>query len=199
MVRQMGSFDVQQRTKDGMFNATDLLKQWNYDSGQKKELKSFFKLKNTHEFIDELIKEENLNGYDSTHLKVRGKYGGTWMTPILFVKFAMWINPRFEVQVIKFVYDQLIEFRNDAGDNYKELSSSVQKFIDINYPIMAKGLNHIVFGKHKKGIRQEATTAQLTSLNDLQKKLAFAIDMGYIKSFDELLSEMRRLYFLRKN
>lgn len=40
------------------------------------------------------------------------------MHPILFVKFAMWLNPRFEVQVIKFVYDQMLKYRNDAGDAY---------------------------------------------------------------------------------
>ena len=29
MIRKMGDFEVVQRTKDGMFNATGLLKQWN--------------------------------------------------------------------------------------------------------------------------------------------------------------------------
>ena len=29
MIRKMGNFNVIQRTKDGMFNATDLSKQWN--------------------------------------------------------------------------------------------------------------------------------------------------------------------------
>lgn len=28
-IRPMGEFKVTQRTKDGFFNATDLLKQWN--------------------------------------------------------------------------------------------------------------------------------------------------------------------------
>ena len=29
MIRWIGNLEVQQRTKDGMFNATALLKQWN--------------------------------------------------------------------------------------------------------------------------------------------------------------------------
>ena len=41
-----------------------------------------------------------------------------WMHPYLFIKFAMWINSTFEVQVIKFVFDELISLRCDAGDNY---------------------------------------------------------------------------------
>lgn len=32
MTRQMGNFEILQRTKDGMFNATLLLKQWNDQS-----------------------------------------------------------------------------------------------------------------------------------------------------------------------
>lgn len=34
----------------------------------------------------------------------------------------MWINPKFEVKVIKFAFDELIKYRNDAGDNYKLLT-----------------------------------------------------------------------------
>lgn len=190
----MGKFEVIQRTKDGFFNGTGLLKQWNDYSGQKKEITKFFALENTKEFIQALLREENLNTQDSAYLKTRGKYGGTWMTPILFVKFAMWLNPEFEVKVIKFVYDNLIAFRDNAGDNYVGLTNSVSKFENVNYPQLAKGLNWIIFNRHEKGIRQKATEKELNHLNELQKKLAFAVDMGYIRTFEELLNEMRRIY-----
>ena len=42
MVRPMGDFVVQQRTKDGMFNATDLLRQWNTATCSDKRLRSYF-------------------------------------------------------------------------------------------------------------------------------------------------------------
>lgn len=129
MTRPMGCFKVEQRTKDGMFNATALLRQWNESSGEKKEVTKFFENENTKEFIDALMIEENLNTQNSAYLKIRGKHGGTWMHPILFVKFAMWLNPRFEVQVIKFVYDQMIAYRNEAGDAYKELSGAVDTIV----------------------------------------------------------------------
>lgn len=197
MIRRMGGFNITQRTKDSFFNATELLKQWNEYSGQKKEVTKFFELENTKEFINALLEEENLNTQDSAYLKTRGKYGGTWMTPILFIKFAMWLNPHFEVKVIKFVYDNLIAFRNDAGDNYIELSNSAQRLNNCDFKQMARGLNWIVFNRHKRDIRQEATQDQLKEMNDIQKKLAFAVDMGYIKSFDELINEMRRMYHLK--
>jgi len=197
MIRKMQDFDVLQRTKDGMFNATTLLKQWNKKSGMQKEVSKFFELENTKSFIDVLQNEESLNTQDSTYLQTRGRYGATWMHPILFIKFAMWINPRFEYYVIKFVYDQLIQFRHSAGDNYRGLTSAVTRFDNVNYSKIAKGLNYIVFDRHEEGLRQTATQDQLHQLTELQKQLAFAIDMGYIQSFDALINEMRRIWNMK--
>lgn len=197
MIRKMGDFQVSQRTKDGMFNATTLLKQWNKFSGQKKEVTKFFELDNTKEFINVLMGEENLHTYNLAYVKSkasRGENAGTWMHPYLFIKFAMWINPKFEYQVIKFVHDQLIEFRHSAGDLYIGLSSSASKFSDVDYREIAKALNWIVFNRHEKGIRQSANPNQLKEMIDIQKQLEFAIDMQYIRSFSQLLTEMRKLW-----
>lgn len=207
MIRKLGQFDVVQRTKDGMFNATILIQQWNHATGQKKQISDFIRLSQTREFIEELNKEIESqtgispDGDNQVVAIIKGrntKQGKTsdqsWYHPYLFIKFAMWLNSRFEVQVIKFVYDQLITFRNDAGDSYNGLTSAVQKFQNIDYPQLAKGLNWIIFGRHESGIRQTATIEQLMELVDLQKKLAFACDMGYIRTFDELINEMRRIY-----
>jgi hypothetical protein len=68
MVRRMGEFDVVQRTKDSMFNATTLLNQWNKYSGQSKEVSKFFENENTKEFITALITEEKLNTPNSAYL-----------------------------------------------------------------------------------------------------------------------------------
>ena len=203
----MGSFDVIQRTVDGKFNASDLISQWQKATGQKKIISDFTRLSQTKEFIEELEKEiESQTGisldgdYQSiTVIKGRNTKSGktadaVWYHPYLFIKFAMWLNPRFEVQVIKFVHDQLISYRHEAGDNYNGLTSAVQKFNNIDYRQLAKGLNWIVFDRHEAGIRQTASQDQLRELTDIQKKLAFACDMGYIRTFDELINEMRRIY-----
>lgn len=202
MIRNMGNFNVTQRTKDSFFNATELLKQWNKHSGQKKVIAHFFENANTSKFIEALKIDIGIPMSDDNQIFIKargGKNQGTWMTPILFIKFAMWLNPHFEVKVIKFVYDNLIAFRNNAGDNYIELSNSVQRLNNCDFRQMAKGLNWIVFNRHKRDIRQEATQDQLMELNDIQKKLAFAVDMGYIRSFDELINEMRRMWSIKWN
>lgn len=92
IIRPMGDFKVSQRTKDGFFCATSLLAQWNEKSGMKKEVSKFFEIQSTSELVKIIMMRENLNTQDSTYLKTRGKNGGTWMHPILFIDFAMWLN-----------------------------------------------------------------------------------------------------------
>ena len=106
----------------------------------------------------------------------------------------MWLNPEFKYYVIRFVYDALMEYRNVAGDLYKGLSQSVSTLTHISYYRVAKGLNYIVFGKHEKGLRNNATVEQLKELNDIQKHLAFAIDIGLISSFKDLMDTMIKMY-----
>lgn len=195
----MGCFSVEQRTKDGMFNATALIKQWNETMNEKKELKKFFDNQNTKEFISALIEEEKLNGEKSAYLTSRGKYnGGTWMHPILFVKFAMWLNSRFEVQVIKFVYDQMIAYRNEAGDAYRELSVAVAKIVTPNFmqsamKQLAQAINYCVFNQHETAIRNKhGEESKMRQLFELERKIASLIDDGFITKFDNVIEYLRK-------
>ena len=197
MVRPMGKFKVTQRTEDSFFNATELLTQWNESTGMKKQMVHFMENQSTKEFLQLLENESETKERNSVVIQKRGKNGGTWMHPYLFIDFAMWINPKFKLDVIRFVYDQLIQYRHSAGDNYRGLTSAVQRFEKVNYSSLAKGLNYIVFNEHSDGLRQRATEYQLQQLTELQKQLAFAIDMGYIRSFDELINEMRRIWSIK--
>lgn len=198
MTRRMGQFEVLQRTKDGMFNATALLNQWNRASGMKKEMNDYLRLQSTHDFLSALQSEPDFKDGNSPYLTSRGKYnGGTWMTPLLFIDFAMWLNPKFKVQVLKFVYDELIKCRTAAGDNYNVLAKSIAALPDVDYSQVARGLNWIIFNKHARDIRNAATPQQLQDLDELQRKLAFSVDMGYIRSFPDLMNSMRRIYNMK--
>ena len=177
MIRKIGDFEIHQRTKDGMFNATSLLKQ--YNKGKRgKEVNAFLKNSTTIEFINALQ--------------------GTWMHPYLFIDFAMWINPKFKVSVIKFVYDELIKNRHNAGDNYRLLSESGVKLKGYNFSEVATAMNWIVFDKKGKNLRQTATQEELKELSDIQTKLSFAIDMKYITSYPQLIREMQEMYRIKK-
>lgn len=234
MIRKMGDFDVTQRTKDGFFNATALLKQWNNVVGNQKvlhrgispyvknetdnqqvldtqnspyvngkEMKDFFLNKSTREYIKVIMQRENLNGETSVYLKSRASRGanaGTWMHPMLFIDFAMWLNPYFKYDVLRFVSDEMIKYRNLAGDSYKTLASHVativpKQLMPMAMKKIAQGLNFIVFGDHKHAMRNEVgeETKQL-ELFQLQQKVADLIGDEFIKSFDELITYLRKLY-----
>jgi hypothetical protein len=206
MVRKMGSFDVLQRTKDGYFDANALLSQWNArKDNPERRISRFLDSPKTKEFINEIQKEipsaEMHNGIISAFYEKKGRNtskGRTkdeiWMHPYLFIDFAMWLNPKFKLSVIKFVYDQLIKQRTLAGDNYKTLSSSIVKLKGYSFQEVAKAIQWIVYNKIGKELRQTATQEQLQEINEIQTKLAFAIDMNYITTYEQLLNEMRKMY-----
>lgn len=198
LIRKMGEFDVIQRTSDGMFNATTLLKAWNNHSGQKKQMIHYSENASTDEFITALLSEENLKERNSVVLQSRGKNGGTWMHPLLFIDFAMWLNPTFKVKVLRFVYDQLIQYRNEAGDSYKEIASAICKIVPQGEQARAiKDIsianNHIVYGKHEREIRnKEAEETKVKELAELQTDITKLINDGFIGNLQSLINYLRR-------
>ena len=203
MTRKIGNYEVFQRTKDGMFNATVLLQAWNNATGEKKEVKKFFENENTKEFLDALVKEENLDGQNSAYVKSKARLdrgGGTWMHPILFMKFAMWLNPRFEVQVIKFVYDQMLRYRDEVGEDYKKLAAALAKITPKNemrelMEHIGKGINCIVYGKHEKMLRKKlATEEQQKEYIKLQSYLIMSIENGIFKNGWDVYRHLLKMY-----
>ena len=177
----MGSI-ITQRTKDSFFNATDLLSVYNGLSDTNKRFDDFWRNKNVSDFIKELENDFILNNDDMRGFKTyetkRGRGGATWMHPYLFVKFAMWLSPKFELNVIRWVYDNLIECRTNAGSHYKEMCEAIslsyyenqkEKRNPLVYRKEANFLNYLVYGSLKGGRRNELSEKELTLLNDLQK------------------------------
>lgn len=190
---------IEQRNTDGYFNATTLLAAYNSFSEKKKVIPEFLSNDSTKDFMKELANDLNigksidLETYLPSDLyqAKRGRGGCTWMHPYLFVKFAMWLSPKLEVQVIKWVYDNLIDFRNQAGDYYKELCSAIMNrymeyYLDKPSPLIfsneAKFLNSLVVGEFKGVERNELNENQLDLLNNLQKLDIDMIEKGYGKA-----------------
>lgn len=201
MIRKMGDFEVSQRTKDGMFNATALLKQWNAQDGvAQRKLDNYFASAKTTEFVDTIIEREKSNTPKMVYLKTRGNNGGTWMHPLLFIDFAMWINPSFKYDVLKFVYDQMIKYRNDSGDAYKLLSSAVGSIVPKNdmrkyMQTIAKGINYIIAGRHEHMVRNECGTEEIQKQYcELEKQVAMLVNDGFLKTGEEVVNYLRRKF-----
>lgn len=203
LTRKMGEFDVLQRTSDGMFNATELLKQWNKSSGQQKKLDHYFENKATQEFITALMIEEKIDTRNSVYVKSRASRGsnsGTWMSPLLFIDFSMWLNPTFKVKVLKFVYDQLIKYRNDAGDAYIEMSCAVSKITPKHFTQeairnVARAINYVIYNNHERGMRNKVGEEIKTrELFELERDISKLINGDFIKSYDELMNYLRKVW-----
>lgn len=213
MIRTIGDYLVVQRTSDGYFDGMELLRQWNSkEENPKRQMSKFLKQEQTKEFIKALVEDEshvanNLHGDNQVFTKVKGritKNGKTpdkvWMNPLLFIKFAMWINPTFEVKVLRFVYDEMIKYRNDAGDAYKELSSSVSKIVPKAFmrdamKRIAEALNWIIFNNHESMIRNKGDEEKLRNLFQLERKVSDLIEDGFITDYNSLIAYLRKLYY----
>lgn len=203
MKRPLADFTVEQRTKDGYFCLTGLLNSWNLKMGTKKELKDYFDNKATQEFIKALADEENLHGGKSPYVKSKARLdrgGGTWGHPLLFIDFAMWLNPTFKVKVLKFVSDQMLTYRNEAGDAYKQLSSAMSKICTPHQmkrymPILGKGINFIVTGRHDHQLRNEyGTEEKQKEYFELEKQVAMLIEEGFLKTPEDAANYLRRKF-----
>lgn len=204
MKRPLAQFTVEQRTKDGMFNATALLKQWNEQDGvAQRKLDNYFASSKTAEFIETIMNRENLHTPKMVYVKSRASRGnqvGTWMHPLLFIDFAMWINPSFKYDVLKFVYDRMLVYRNEAGDAYKALSSAMNKICTPHQmkkymPILGRGINFIVTGRHEHKLRNEyGTEDKQKEYFELEKQVAMLIDEGFLKTPDDVANYLRRKF-----
>lgn len=203
MKRPLADFTVEQRTKDGYFCLTGLLNNWNLKMGTKKELKDYFENKATQEFVKALADEENLHGDKSPYVKSKARLdrgGGTWGHPLLFIDFAMWLNPHFKVKVLKFVSDQMLTYRNEAGDAYKQLSSAMSKICTPHQmkrymPILGKGINYIVAGHHEHQLRNEyGTEEKQKEYFELEKQVAMLVNEGFLGTPEDVANYLRRKF-----
>ena len=218
MIRKMGDYDIVQRTKDGFFNATHLSTQWNRKMCTNKTIDDYLANKSTKELVTTIIEQESLNTQNSGYLKSgcksdesintrnlaylssRGKHGGTWMNPVLFIDYAMWLNPKFKYFAIKFMYDEMIKYRHEAGDEYRNLGSAIKKIVhadlmQIKMKKIGEALNYIVFNNHETGIRNmHGDEQKQRELSMLEKKVSDLINEGFLTNFDAVLNYLRRLY-----
>lgn len=204
LVRKLDRYDVIQRSLDGMFNATSLLKQWNMFNNQDKRVENYLRTQPTKEFIDELIKEECLDTPQSVCRKSKASKGvnaGTWMHPLLFLDFAMWLNPRFKIKVLKFVHDQLIEYRNKIGDSHKPAMNALKSIYAVGYDYskINKAINCVVFGKHEKYIRNTATIEHMQEVYKIHGDIDMLVSNGYVNSVEGVMNHLRMQFNKKYN
>jgi len=126
--RELFGSEIKQQSKTGFFSATDLARvgnKWRITRDLSVfNLSVFLKSKSTTEFIEELNHK-----YDIVLSTGRGRNAQTWVHPLLFIDIALAINPKLKIEVYEWLFDNLLRFRNDSGDSYKEMSAAIwQRF-----------------------------------------------------------------------
>ena len=183
MKRDFLGDSIRQRTDNRYLSANDLMNIYNENADKQKGINDFWKLSSTKEFLIALKNELNINREKVPYLESdlfiskRGRGGETWLHPYLFMEFAAWLNAEFRVKMYKWIYDNLIDFRNQAGDYYKEMCDVINiRFLEFYEkkpdPLIfikeANYLNQLVFGVNGRQ-RNEASEQQLELMNRLQK------------------------------
>lgn len=207
MQRDLNGVPIRQESKTQFFNANDLLALHNKSGKQKKDVDDYLNNKSTKEFIGALVQDQIQNTQNSGELENlaycsrRGKNGGTWMHPYLFIDFAFWLSPEFKLSCIKWIYDNLIKSRNEAGDTFKEVN---QALFDSKpnsahwiYANEAKMINKLIFGTPERDQRNLASESQLNLLKALQKADIYLIKkrLDYFDRIKEL-EKLKNAYLL---
>jgi len=178
MKRNLFGVEIRQKSKTEMFSGTDLV-----NAGNKwrraNELKDFnmavwLKGVSTTEFIEELEKKYK----EKAVIKGRGRNGGTWLHPLLFIDMALAISPKLKIETYEWLFDRLIKSRNDSGSSYKLMCGSLfvrhgDKKEFVKY--ISSVANSIKL-KCKVEDWQEASEVQLAKRDNIHKDIAWLAD-----------------------
>ena len=124
MKRELFGKNISQKSKSEFFSGTDLVKAGNIwrviNEHELFDIKSWLARKSTKEFIIEIE-----NQYEKAIIRAKGKNQHTWLHPFLFIDLALAINPKLKIEVYKWLYDELLKYRNDSGDSYKKMCGAL--------------------------------------------------------------------------
>jgi len=181
MKRELFGCEISQKSKSEFFSATDLYKAGNLWRRENKltdfNMSAWLNSNGTKEFIKSLEIE-----FGQAIIKGRGKGHHTWVHPFLFIDLALAINPKLKIQVYKWLYDKLIEYRNDSGDSYKKMAGAL--YLTCTNKSLFK--NEIILFANK--IKLECGVDNWENATEYQLKLRDKIH-EYIALFSDIIRE----------
>lgn len=128
--RELNGVIIRQRTKDEFFNLNDIVfcveeSIRKYKRGARINFSDFIQQQNIKAFLKELENEIGCNPY------IKGaKNRSGWIHPFFAIKILTHFNPKFEIQVYKWLWDYLIKNRISSGDSFNKMCGTLYKYAD---------------------------------------------------------------------
>lgn len=114
----------------------------------------------------------------------------------------MYLNPKFQYAVIKFVYDNLVALRVDIAKRYKAWTSTLKSAgakEPEDYQRIAKCMNYTVFGKHFEGIRDHATKEQIMEMQKQEDFIIKSVEYGLFTTLEQIRGYLKKEYDKNNN
>jgi hypothetical protein len=215
--RNLFGITIRQNTKEQFLSVSDLQKayetaRWQHGWSDRK-VADILNTEMTRERVFSLLQEKSLIKADrlgfmemvnkeglTKVLKGLGLYKTTgrginktvMADPYIWVLLAMELNPLLWAKTIIFITDTLIFDRIEAGTEYMPMNTAIKSLINNpDYAKYAKEINERVFGRHITGARQLASSKQLKKIAAIERFVINAIQMGLIKSDDDILNVIK--------
>lgn len=179
MSRELFCREIRQKSKTEYFCASDLVNAgnaWRITNGKKLfNYSQWLKSPTTQDFIKAL--EADIGG--KAIIKGTQKNSLSWIHPFLFIDLALAISPELKVEAYKWLYDNLLKYRNQSGDSYKKMCGALY-LTQSNKSTYQDELKALAFRiKTECGVSdwEHATEEQLTLRNRIHDNIALLSDI----------------------
>lgn len=173
---------VRQRTKDSYFNMSDMLALGNKyrieNNLPTTKLGVYLSQKSVKEFIASLKEREGKEVWIKGRLGRKSKddeSAGVWAHPLIFIDFALWINPQLKIETYYWIMDFLVKYRIDSADSYVRMCGALYKHTTNKHRFkadIALAANYIKKACGVAGDWNSATQEQLEMRDKMQDNVA---------------------------
>ena len=135
-------------------------------------------------------------------LSKRGKYGGTWVHPLIFIDYLMWISPEFHKAGLQLIADNMLLVRDAGGESFKELNEAIKECLS-PFPAWFYGFSAKTIGTILKvpstldGVKMtfdwnSATKEQLKARDVLHVMMIDDLESGIISNYRRYMDILPR-------
>lgn len=125
MYRELFGKEIRQKSKSEFFCASDLVNAgnaWRLTHGKKIfNYSQWLKAPATQDFIKAIEEDTQCKAI----IKGKQKNSPSWIHPYLFIDLALTISPELKIEAYKWMYDNLLKYRNQSGDSYKKMCGAL--------------------------------------------------------------------------